>query len=87
MELMLQFFIALFQDLPPLVTHLGKHLRKKVLVYTDASFAKNKDDNRVPSFLNGRAYRSSLPCPAWLLNLFEDRKTGRLSFLPFCAQR
>jgi len=29
MELMLQFFTALFRDFPPLVIHLGKHLRKK----------------------------------------------------------
>jgi len=57
---------------------------KKVLVYTDASCAKNHDDNRVRReglgvivvhCENRRAYRSSLPCPAWLLNLFEDRKT------------
>jgi len=37
MELMLQFFIALFRDLSTLVIHLGKHLRKKVLIYTDVS--------------------------------------------------
>ena len=52
-----------------------------MLAYSDASFAKKYDDNTVRNGLvvivvdckNGRAYRSSLPCPAWLLNL--DRKT------------
>jgi len=83
-ELMLQFFIALFRDLPPLVIHLGNHLRKKMPVYTDVSFAKKHDDNRVRrkglgvivvGCENVHAYRSSLPCPDWLLNLFEARKT------------
>jgi len=71
---MLQFFIALFRDLPPLVIHLGKHLRKKELLYNDASFAKNHDDNRVRRKVlgvivvdceNGREY-NRLPCPALL---------------------
>ena len=67
--------------MPPLVIEIGNHLRKKVLAYSDASFAKKHDDNTVRNGLvvivvdckNGRAYRSNLPCPAWLLNL--DRKT------------
>jgi len=45
MELMLQFFIALFRDLLPLVIHLGKHLRKKVLAYTDTYFGKNHNES------------------------------------------
>jgi len=86
---MLQFCIALFLDLPPLVIEIGNNLRKKVLVYTDASFAKNNDDNRVRNGLvvivvdceNGRAYRSSLPCPAWLLNLDRKTQIGPLELL------
>ena len=75
MELMLQFFIALFRDLPTLVIHIRKHLRKKVLVYTYASCVKTHHSNRVHrkgldvivvDCENGRGYRSSLPCPAWL---------------------
>jgi len=43
MVLMLEFFVAFFRHLPPLVIYLGMVTRKKVLVYSDASFAKRND--------------------------------------------
>ena len=79
MVLMLEFFVALFRDLPPLVIHLGVVARKKVLVYSDASFAKRKDGKirrkglgiYVVDCENTREYRSSFACPVWLLNSMD----------------
>jgi len=74
MVLMLEFFVALFRHLPPLVIHLGMVARKKVLVYSDASFAKRKDGKirrkglgiYVVDCENNREYRSNFDCPVWL---------------------
>ena len=54
-----------------------------MLVYTDTSVAKNKTDGNVRrkelgiiivDCQNGRAYRSSLDCPTWILRQLQDRK-------------
>jgi len=79
MVLMLEFFIALFRHLPPLVIYLGMVTRKKVLVYPDASFA-NRNDGKirmkglgiyVVDCENNREYRLSFDCPLWLLNSMD----------------
>ena len=81
---MLKFFTALFLDLPPLVIKLGVQEDPKVLVYTDASYARNKLDNKVRrkglgiivvDCKNGNVFRSRLDCPTWFLRQLEERDT------------
>ena len=79
MDLMLKFFVALLKNLPPLVIHLGMVARKKVLVYSDAAFAKRQDGKirrkglgiYIVDCETNREYRSSFDCPVWLLNSMD----------------
>ena len=63
---------------------LGVQEDPKVLVYTDASYAKNKLDNKVRrkglgiivvDCKNGNVFRSRLDCPTWFLRQLEERDT------------
>jgi len=79
MDSTLEFFVTLFKDLPPLVIHLGVGARKKVLIYTNVSFAKKSDgkihskglDIYVVNCGNKCEYRSSFDCPVWFLNSMD----------------
>jgi len=97
MTLMHEFFVALLRDLPPLVIHLGMVSSKKVLVYSDASFAKRNNGKirrkglgiYVVDCEKNREYRSSFDYPVWLLNSMDTNAktlTGPLELLALlCA--
>jgi len=93
MVLRLEFFVALFRHLPRLVIYLSMVTRKKVLIYSNASFAKKNDGQirredlgiYVVDCENNCKYRSSFNCPLWLLNSMDTNAKTLIGCLELLA--
>jgi len=74
---MVRFFHAYFAALPPLRFDFNVMHRKKVVIYTDASFSHRAGGLGVVVYdsQSGAAWWCSLRVPSWLCACLEDRKT------------
>ena len=74
---MVDFFTQLFQDMPPLRFDFGQAKRKKVIVFTDASFKHSRAGLGVMLFdqESDEQFVCSKRVPDWVLRSLEDRET------------